>query len=656
MISPSSIEKVTETARIEEVVGDFVALKKRGTNLLGLCPFHNEKTPSFNVSPVRGIFKCFGCGKAGNSVGFIMEHEKLSYPEAIRYLAKKYQIEIEEQGVSEEAKQEGMEREALFLVNQWAADYFENQMWNTETGKAIALTYFSERKFSEATIRKFRLGFHPEGWSEFTEAAVSQGYNKDYLVKTGLTINKEGKLFDRFRGRVMFPIFNISGKIIGFGGRILTSDKKQAKYINSPESDIYHKSHVLYGINLARKAIIEQDECLLVEGYTDVISLHQAGIENVVASSGTSLTHDQIKIILRYTKNITVLYDGDQAGLKASFRGIDMILEQGMNVKLVMLPEGEDPDSFSRANSPLFIRDYIQNEATDFITFKTKILLAEAKGNPIRIAEIIREIISSLALIPDPIIRSLFVKDCSERLEIPEQTLINELNKQIRNLRNRKETSPSAPFAEESPDNSSEGTGDNHTAPTDEIVADIIPAEAQETDIIRILIKYANREFQFPSHDEKGEKIEIAVRTGDFILNELVGDDLEPENETYQRIYQIFLEAGEKAYPEENWFLQHPDSEISLTAINLTSHPHILSDQWSEKHGIYVVTEEDLLRKMVIEAVYTFKLRKVQAMLSNIRKDLSTAPEEEIIPMLERYKMLENAKVELAGQLSYVIL
>ena len=642
-----------DAARIEEVVGDFVSLKRRGSSMLGLCPFHNEKTPSFNVSPARGIFKCFGCGKAGNSVGFVMEHEKLAYPDAIRFLAKKYQIDIEEEGYSDEVKQEAMEREALFLVNQWAMEFFEEQMWNTDTGQSISLSYFRERKFNDETIKKFRLGYHPEGWSVFTDAAIAAGYKMEYLVKTGLTIEKDGKYFDRFRGRVMFPIFNLSGKVIGFGGRILSGDKKIAKYLNSPESEIYHKSNVLYGINLARKAIVSQDECLLVEGYTDVIALNQAGVENVVSSSGTSLTHDQVRTILRYTKNVTMVYDGDQAGLKASFRGIDMILEQGMNVKIVMLPDGEDPDSFARSHPPLYISEYIRKEASDFISFKTKLLLDEAKGNPIRIAEIIREIIHSLALIPDPIIRSLFVKDCAERLDMSEQTLINELNRQIRNNRNKKESNWDPP-----PDDLMHPEQDEQT-PIKESEKDTglaYKAEAQESDIIRILIKYANQEFHFHGIAEDGNPIEIKVRAGDFILNELVGDNLEPENPAYQKIFNLYLETGDQPFPEESALLHHTDPDIAVAAIHLTSNQHILSERWAEMHGIYIVSEEELLRKMVMEAVYTFKLRHVQFMLSDIRKELSHCTEENMDELLERYQLLENAKMALAGQLSYVIM
>lgn len=653
MISRRTIDNVMETARIEEVVGDFVVLKRRGSNLLGLCPFHNEKTPSFNVSPARGIFKCFGCGQAGNSVRFVMEHEKLSYPEAIRYLAKKYHIELEEEGTSDEVKQEMLERESLLLVNQWAATYFAEQLWETENGQAVALSYFRERGFSDETIRKFQLGFHPDAWSVFTDAATQAGYNIAYLIKTGLTIEKEGRHFDRFRNRVMFPIHNLSGKVIGFGGRILSNDKKQAKYLNSPESEVYHKSAVLYGIHLARKAMMAHDACLLVEGYTDVISLHQAGIENVVASSGTSLTTEQVRVIQRYTKNVTILYDGDPAGIKASFRGIDMILEQGMNVKIVLFPDGEDPDSFARSNSPLFVSEFIRSEARDFIAFKTAILQEEAQGDPIKTAEMIREIIHSLALVPDPILRSLYVKECASRLDMNEQTLINELNRQVRGNRQKKEKAESRQEAEDLPPE--DLFTDDTAAGKRDALPEEYAAQAQEADLVRILIRYANEEIAFQGMNQDNRPVDIRMRVGDFMLHELVSDNLEPSNPAYKRIFDLLLDTGENPYPAESWYLHHEDPQVSLTAINLTSNPYALSGHWREKHGIFITSEEDLLRKTVFEAVYTFKLRRVIQLLNETRRILSDLNDDELLAALERYQHLEKAKMALAGQLSYVI-
>ena len=649
-----------DTARIEEVVGDFVSLKRRGSSMLGLCPFHNEKSPSFNVSPARGIYKCFGCGEAGNSVRFVMELEKMSYPEAIRYLAKKYQIDVEEENQPEEVKQEMQERESLLLVNQWAAKFYQDQLWETDNGRAIALSYFRERGFTDETIRKFELGFHPDGWSTLSDAARKSGYNMDYLVRVGLTIDKEGKQFDRFRNRVMFPIHNLSGKVIGFGGRILIADKKQAKYLNSPESDVYHKSAVLYGIHLARKAIMTQDEALLVEGYTDVISMHQAGIENVVSSSGTSLTAEQVKIIDRYTKNVTILYDGDPAGIKASFRGMDMILEQGMNVKVVLFPDGEDPDSFARNNSPVFVREYIRQQAKDFIEFKTSVLQNDAQGDPIRTAEMIREIIHSLSLIPDPILRSLYIRKCSSLLEMDEQTLIQELNKQVRSSRKKYDRDAgSVPSAvpDAIPDDfwaDEEGTLAT-TIKTEELAGP--SAAAQEADILRILIRYANSTIIFNSVDEQGEPQDVQLRVGDFILQELMTDELLPLNPVLNKIFLLFHDIGANNYPGEAFFLHHQDQEISSKSIDLTSTPHILSEHWKEKHQIYITDEEQLMRKMVLSAVYSYKLRRVMGMLNELNRRLKEPMEEaEMIEALQECMGLQKAKMDLASQLSYVIL
>ncbi len=662
MISRRTIDKVMDSARIEEVVGDFVSLKRRGSSMIGLCPFHNEKSPSFNVSPTRGIYKCFGCGQAGNSVRFVMELEKLSYPEAIRYLAKKYQIDVEEEAQTDEVKQEIQERESLLLVNQWATQFYKDQLWETEAGRTIALSYFRERGFTDETIRKFELGFHPEGWSTLSDAAREAGYNMDFLVRVGLTIDKEGKQFDRFKNRVIFPIQNLSGKVIGFGGRILINDKKQAKYLNSPESDVYHKSSVLYGIFHARKAIMNQDEALLVEGYTDVISMHQAGIENVVSSSGTSLTADQVKIIQRYTKNVTILYDGDPAGIKASFRGLDMILEQGMNVKVVLFPEGEDPDSFARNNSPVFVKEYIRQESKDFIEFKTSVLQEDTKGDPIKTAEMIREIIHSLSLIPDPILRSLYIRKCAAKLEMDEQTLILELNNQVKN--NRKKIERDRERESTSQENSdlpphdfwaeTESISDANSD-QEEIVA--LAGSAQESDIIRIMIRFANETIVFHQPDEQGNKQDFQLRVGDFILQELLNDELTPLNPLLNRIFLSFTELGENDYPSESFFLHHQDHEISSKAIDLTSNPHTLSEHWKEKHQIYITDEEQLMRKMVLSAVYSYKLRRVIGMLNELNKRMKEPLDEDLmIEALQEYMALQKAKMELASQLSYVIL
>ncbi|MEI6455211.1 MAG: DNA primase, partial [bacterium] len=432
MISRDTIDTIISTAKIEEVIGDFVTLRRRGVNMIGLCPFHNEKTPSFTVSPAKGIYKCFGCGKAGNSVNFLIEHEHYNYPEALRALARKYNIEIEEEALTPEQIQETSEKESLFNLNLFALQYFSGVLFDSEEGRAIGLSYLKERGIREDISRKFQLGYSLDKWDSFSESALQNGYKREFLLKTGLSQEKDSRLYDRFHSRLIFPIHSASGRIIGFGGRILGPDKNRAKYINSPESEIYSKSKSLYGIFFAKNAIISKDSCLLVEGYTDVISLFQSGVENVVASSGTSLTTDQIRMIQRYTSNITILYDGDPAGIKASFRGIDMILEQGMNVKIVLFPDGEDPDSYARKHHPAEVQDFIRKSAVNFILFKTRLLLDEAQADPIKKATLIKEIVASVALMPDAISRSLYIKECSSLMAVQENILMNELNRLLR--------------------------------------------------------------------------------------------------------------------------------------------------------------------------------------------------------------------------------
>ena len=437
MITDEVKQQVLDAVRIEEVVGDFVTLKRRGTNLIGLCPFHNEKTPSFIVSPAKGIYKCFGCGKGGDAVSFLMEHDQLTYPEALKALARKYGITIAEAPRSAEQIQQMNHRESLMQLSAFAENYFKEQLWKTEEGQRIGLPYFRERGFSDATIEAFSLGYSPQGWDALTQAAVKQAYSKDLLVEVGLSLENDQKLYDRFRGRVMFPIHNLSGRVIAFGGRVLLTEKTKAKYVNSPESVIYNKSQVLYGIFQAKREIIAKDMAYLVEGYTDVISLHQAGITNVVASSGTSLTQDQIKLVSRFTRNITILYDGDAAGIKASFRGINMLLENNLNVRVVLFPDGHDPDSFSRTHSIDEITAYLSEQAVDFIRFKTQLLLKEIGDDPIKRAALIEDIVESIALIPDEIYRAVYIQECSRILHIEEGDLVSRLNMCLGNATNR---------------------------------------------------------------------------------------------------------------------------------------------------------------------------------------------------------------------------
>ncbi|MBR9830574.1 DNA primase [Acidiluteibacter ferrifornacis] len=649
MIPQDKVAEIIETARVEEVIEDHVTLKRRGANLLGNCPFHNEKTPSFTVSPAKGIYKCFGCGKAGNVVNFLMDHEQLSYPEALRSLAKRYNIEIEEEELTVDQRQELNAKESLYIVSQFAADFFQEQLTQTQKGRAIGLSYFKERGFSEETIKKFQLGYSPDEWTALTDAAIEKGYQLDFLEKTGLTIVKEEKKFDRFKGRVMFPIQNISGRVLGFGGRILTSDKKAAKYLNSPESDIYHKSKVLYGIFHAKKSIVAKDTCYLVEGYTDVISLHQSGVENVVASSGTSLTIEQIRLIKRYTPNITILFDGDAAGLKASFRGIDMILEAGLNVKVVLFPDGEDPDSYARSHTQAEILSFLDSESKDFIKFKTDVLLKEAGKDPIKKAGLIKDIVESIALIPDPIIRSVYIQECSSMMGMEEEMLLTELNKSRKQKISKKLAAP------------------NESTPQIN-VPEYLPQEGgksttkkinyQEQDIIRLMIQYGLNEIELEvDKDEKGNPIKEPFKLVEVILSDLMQDDIAFDDPTFALIYKEFTDAYEKEILlEEKHFIHHIDDTIRQVSIDLISQPYELSAQWEEKHQILTQRETDDLFKTIQSGLNYFKFKKLNNLKNEKRKLLTDATEsEQYTDILLDIIKIDTSRKNLAKILGIVI-
>lgn len=649
MIPQDKVAEIIETARVEEVIEDHVTLKRRGANLLGNCPFHNEKTPSFTVSPAKGIYKCFGCGKAGNVVNFLMDYEQLSYPEALRSLAKRYNIEIEEEELTVDQRQELNAKESLYIVSQFAADYFQEQLTQTQKGRAIGLSYFKERGFSEETIKKFQLGYSPDEWTALTDAAIEKGYQLDFLEKTGLTIVKEEKKFDRFKGRVMFPIQNISGRVLGFGGRILTSDKKAAKYLNSPESDIYHKSKVLYGIFHAKKSIVAKDTCYLVEGYTDVISLHQSGVENVVASSGTSLTIEQIRLIKRYTPNITILFDGDAAGLKASFRGIDMILEAGLNVKVVLFPDGEDPDSYARSHTQAEILSFLDSESKDFIKFKTDVLLKEAGKDPIKKAGLIKDIVESIALIPDPIIRSVYIQECSSMMGMEEEMLLTELNKSRKQKISKKlaapnESNPSINVPEYLPKESSKSTARK--------------VNYQEQDIIRLMIQYGLNEIELEvDKDEKGKPIKEPFKLVEVILSDLMQDDIAFDDPTFALIYKEFTDAFEKEILlEEKHFIHHIDDTIRQVSIDLISQPYELSAQWEEKHQILTQRETDDLFKTIQSGLNYFKFKKLNNLKNEKRKLLTDATEsEQYTDILLDIIRIDTSRKNLAKILGIVI-
>ncbi|VAW29504.1 DNA primase [hydrothermal vent metagenome] len=648
MIKPETIQKIFDAARIDEVVGDFVTLRKRGVNYIGLCPFHNEKTPSFTVSPAKGIFKCFGCGKAGNAVKFIMEHEHYSYPEALKYVAKKYGIEVEETELTTEEKQQIDERDGLFALNTFISNYFQDALSNSEEGKAIGLTYFKERNFLEATIKKFQLGYASDEWDAYSKHAIANGYSKEVLVKTGLSIDKGNRLMDRFRGRVMFPIHNLTGKVIGFGGRILSKEKSTAKYVNSPESDIYNKSRSLYGIFFARNAIVKQDNCFLVEGYTDVISLHQAGIENVVASSGTSLTVDQIKLIKRFTPNITILYDGDAAGIKASFRGIDLILFQGMNVKIVLFPEGEDPDSYARSHTGSELENFIKKEAVDFIKFKTRLLLDETLGDPAAKVALIKEIVRTIAHIPDAINRTVYIQECSTLMEIPEQTLMNELNKLLRE-KYRKELRQQ-PGREEA--------GETGVKQQVSEQAEINPFDISEHEkqVIRLILLYGNEKITIREIilDELGEEVEgeHEESVAQYILHNLEDDGIRFENDVYNQIVdevKAFMEGGN--LPDEHYFVNHPDEKLASVAISIIASPYELSTNW-EKNQIYVKQEEDDLLKTIITTLNPLRTKLISRHLNELREKMKTSSDEaEIFILQQQFFELKKVANEIDHEL-----
>jgi DNA primase len=669
MISKETIERVFDTARIEEVVGDFVSLKKRGSNLLGLCPFHNEKTPSFNVNPARNIYKCFGCGKGGNSVNFVMEHEQYSYPEALRYIAQKYDIAVEETAPDPQDVHIADEKESLFVLNSFAQRTFSDQIFDTDEGRAVGLGYFKERGFTEETIRKFQLGYALSDWSSFSDLAVKNGYLPEFLIKTGLGIERENKksdstednpekqkpksLYDRFRGRVMFPIHNMSGKVIGFGGRVLKKDEKIAKYVNSPESDIYHKSKSLYGIFFAKKSIVQKDNCFLVEGYTDVISLHQAGIENVVSSSGTSLTVEQIRLIGRYSKNITVLFDGDAAGIKASMRGIDLILEEGLNVRVVLFPDGDDPDSYSKKHSYAETLDFITANAKDFVVFKTGLLLGEVENDPVRKAGLIRDIVETISRIPDPIIRTMYTRQCSVMLEIPEPVLVAELNKMRRQQ-----------LKKVMPGNDAEQLMPVTLLPHDQTTNEL-STEMQERNIIRLLLNFGNHEVNFfeeeedPADISKKETVSYQVSVARYIVNEIASDGINFENKAYNDIlqeYAILLKTD--SHPDPQHFLNSENQSFQEIAVELLSHRYVLSEQWEQMHKIIVPVEENLLRDSVEKAVIHLKNKKILRMLEDNQEKIRQAHKEgkDYIELMEMHKKLESVKMQISKMLGIDIL
>jgi DNA primase len=649
-IPRETVEQILQAARIEEVVGEFVTLKKRGANYIGLCPFHNEKTGSFNVNPARNIFKCFGCGKAGDSAKFLMEHEHITYPEALRYLAKKYNIKIEEKELTPEEVMAQTEREKMFNINAFADKFFIDTLWNTDEGKSVGLEYFRERGYLNPIIEKFHLGYSPSKWEAFTDYAKQNGYDPEFLEKVGFSIKRQnGVYYDRYHGRVMFPIHNLTGKVIGFGGRILQSDpeKKLAKYQNSPESEIYQKKETLYGIYFAKSAIVNKDECILVEGYFDVLRMHQLGIENVVASSGTSLTTEQIRLVKRYTKNITMLYDGDAAGIHAALRGTDMILAEGMNVRVVVLPPEHDPDSFGKAYPTEEVERYLKVNVKDFIRFKTELLLKDAANDPIKKGQVVRNVVETISVVPDPIFRIAYVKETSRLLDMPEETLMMELNKMLRakfkkSLGVEGEVIPDEPIV----------TSPTQEQPQEETLP---PGYYQERELVKLMLLYGGRTLTIKQQDELGQEIEEQVPVAQMIVDDLINDNIEFNDPVNRKIFEIYDQAlNSEELPNDQFFTSNEDEQVSQVAIDLVTTQYKL-DGW-ERHGIFVKKEEDILRKAVQYAILRYKDQIIDARRKEIQDQIKEEPDpDNQLILLKKKKHWDDLRVQINKMLGIVI-
>ncbi len=646
-IPPHIIDEIMQTSRIEDVIGSFVNLKRAGSSLKGLSPFTDEKTPSFVVSPAKQIFKCFSTGKGGTVVSFLMEKEHFSYPEALKWLANKYNIAIPEERESTAEELAIMnERDSLYIINDFARSHFLKQMHESEEGKAIGLSYFEERGFRKDIIEKFQLGYCLNKGDDFTKAALEKGYKLEYLEKVGLVKSKDDRHFDFFRGRVMFPIHSVSGRVLGFGGRTLITDKKIAKYFNSPESLIYNKSEILYGLYFAKGDIIKYDNCFLCEGYTDVISLHQAGLVNVVASSGTSLTKDQIKLIRRYTQNITILYDGDSAGIKASFRGIDLILEEGMNVKVVLFPDGEDPDSFAKKSSTSELETYIKVHTQDFISFKADILLGESSNDPLKKAELIKDIVHSVSLIPNSITRSVYVQKIATLFGIEESVVSNELLRLRRSVISKQLDAPELldiPVEKES-----------STTSQSTLTSDNIQLDFHEFEVLRLMLKYGTLEIVSKVGDE-----EIATSVIEFICQEITRDELLFQNELYSKIFSVFLDGlAENTLYTSSYFKRFENQEIVSFVSDIESNEYEISAMWLSKYKIEIRTELDQLYESVVEAIYHFKTKIIDQKIKEIQAELAkneTLSDEEMLFLLAEQMNYERVKKVFADKLGRII-
>ena len=673
MIDRATIDRIQDAAQIVDVVSDFVTLKKRGVNYLGLCPFHDDRTPSFSVSPTKNICKCFACGEGGNPTHFIMKHEQLTYYEALKYLAKKYNIEVRERELTDEEKVLESERESMFIINDYARNYFQKTLHTNPEGKSIGLSYFRERGFRDDIIKKFELGYALEQRNAFSSEALRLGYKQELLIKTGLVAGGENNssLYDRFRGRVIFPVHTLSGKVVAFGGRILKSSDRLAKYVNSPESEIYSKSRELYGLYYAKRAIVKEDRCFMVEGYTDVLSMHQAGIENVVSSSGTALTSGQIRLIRRFTHNMTVLYDGDDAGISAALRGIDLLLEEGLNVKVVLLPKGEDPDSFARKQNAESFNKFIEENEVDFIRFKAQLLLNETKDDPVRRAGLISNIVESIALIPDGIKRSVYVKDSAKLLDINEKLLIREVNKirlkkydQSKRLVQRRTSKSSDRGTQPAPETSSK------KEPIIAVSRKKTRIENIERQIARYIVRYGmTMIFQrYETKKLKGEpnEVEVLVEEGstviEFIHFDLERDNIKLTNKLYAQIFEeAYRESVDKNFQPARYFTSHADENISKLATEMVSdryqlskiHAKALGEDHDDENSILL--EENSLEMSIPRITTELKNAYVMKQISHVMKEIKEADEkgdfESTLRLLQEKKKLEEIKKLLAKML-----
>ena len=657
MIDRETVDRIYAAANIVDIIGEYVTLKRKGVNYQACCPFHNEKTPSFVVSPSKGVYKCFGCGKGGNAVTFLMEHENITYPEALKMVAKRYGIEVKEKEMSEEEVRRNDDRESMFALNGWAADYFANYLHHETEGMSVGMAYFRQKRgMTDATIKKFGLGFCPARGDRMSKDALAAGYKKEFLVSTGLSLEREsdGSLYDRFRDRVIFPVHNISGRIVAFGGRTLRTDKTVAKYQNSPESEIYSKKRELYGLYFAKKAIQQLDFAIMVEGYTDVISMHQAGVENVVSSSGTSLTTEQIRLLNRFTKNITVIYDGDSAGIHASLRGIDMILREGMNVRVVLLPEPEDPDSFARAHTAAEVQEYIRANEQDFLAFKAKLLLEASQGDPIRKAALIADMVQSIAQIPDPIQRSVYIKECARIMDIDENILISEV------ARKRMATTGDR----EADEFVRRQTALRHAeAPQPEVefvkqVEAGSSSEALERELVKYLLKYGHCSFEF-----KEGRTMVACNVAEVIFLELDSDGLTFRNPLYNSILATYREQwkilGTGVEVPAHFFLNHPDPEVCNASVDiLTSDDNYVASQLWRRKDIHVESDAEMLAVGVPKAVTLYKSKVIERMSRELREKLQdeNLTDDEMQDIMQRLSNLNRGKVSIARKLHRLIL